>query len=227
MVKSIDFILQLFKWPTALFLMLSIPALIKSFEYFDFMNIKFYAFAAGCGFYLFTIIAVGYNICHSMQVISHELTHTLFAFLTFHDAGRIRMNPDGSGGSMVVKGKGNWLITLSPYFFPLFSFLYMLIMPTALKMLNNNWLIYAVFGYLFVYYAATVLEQVHPKQTDIIKEGYLFSSMVIAGANLYVTGIILAFNSKLWEGVKIYILLIQKLNLELAEHWIKLISDYF
>ena len=226
MAKITDAILKLLKWPTALCLLLSVPALIKAFDYFDFWNVKYFAFAAGIGFYLFTIVAVGYNICHSMQIISHELTHTLFAFLTFHDAGRIRLHPDGSGGSMVVKGGGNWLISLAPYFFPLFVFLYMLCMPRLLNLTEEHWLVYAIFGYLFAYYAATVLEQVHPQQTDIIKEGYLFSGIIIIGANLWVTGIILAFNSKLWEGIKIYFLLIAQLNIEQFTQLVKLITKY-
>lgn len=223
MARTIDLILKLLKWPVAIFLLLSIPALLQSYDYFNFHNIKFYAMGAGVGFYVLTILMAGYNNCHTMQVVSHELTHTFFAVLTFHEAGRVRINPDGSGGSMVVKGGGNWLITLAPYFFPLFAFIYMLIMPSLLKMSGGSWLVYAIYGYFIAYYWATVLEQVHPKQTDIIKEGYIFSIIFIVGANLYTTGMMLAFNSKLWAGIDIYLRLVMKLNIDNVRYLIKLI----
>lgn len=227
MARYIDLFLLWTKWPTAIFLLLSVPALIHSFDYFNFMTPKFYALAAGIGFYVLTIFIAGYNTCHTMQIISHELTHTLFAYLTFHNAGRIRLNPDGSGGSMVLKGRGNWLITLSPYFFPLFAFLFMLMMPLILRLSNDNWMVYGIFGYFIAYYWATVIEQVHPKQTDIKKEGYIFSAIVIVAANLYTTGIMLAFCSKSWEGVKIYLALIYRLSVEYGEELIKLIVQNF
>ena len=225
MAKIIDWILKWLKWPVAVFLLLSIPALLQSYEYFNFRNIKFYAMAAGVVFYVLTILTAGYNNCHTMQVVSHELTHTFFAALTFHSAGRVRINPDGSGGSMVVKGGGNWLITLAPYFFPLFAFLYMLIMPGLLRISDGHWLVHGVFGYFIAYYWATVLEQVHPKQTDIIKEGYIFSAILIVGANLYTTGMMLAFNLKLWAGVDIYLRLVTKLNIEYMHRVAALIAQ--
>ena len=227
MARIIDFILKWLKWPVAVFLLLSIPALLQSYEYFNFRNIKFYAMGGGVVVYVLMIFVAGYNNCHTMQVISHELTHIFFAMLTFHNAGRVRINPDGSGGSMVVMGGGNWLITLAPYFFPLFAFFYMLIMPVLLRVSDGHWLVYGIYGYLIAYYWATVLEQVHPKQTDIIKEGYIFSIIFIVGANLYTTGMVLAFNSKLWAGIDIYLRLVTKLNIENWHRLLALIAQNF
>ena len=227
MARYIDLLLLCIKWPMAVFLLFSIPALIRSFDYFNFMTPTFYALGMGIVFYALTLIFAGYNNCHTMQIISHELTHTFFAYLTFHNAGRIRLNPDGSGGSMTLKGRGNWLITLAPYFFPLLAFFYMLLMPFLLKITAETWLVYGVFGYFIAYYWATLAEQVHPKQTDIEREGYIFSIIVIIAANLYTTGIMLAFASKLWQGVAIYLSLVMKLNMEYADKLIELIIQNF
>ncbi len=227
MTRYIDWMLKLLKWPAALFLLLSVPALLQSYNYFNFMTVKFYAMGAGVLFYAATLVVAGYNTCHTMQVLSHELTHTFFAYLTLHDAGRVRINPDGSGGSMIVKGGGNWLITLSPYFFPLFAFFYMLIMPALLRMSDGHWLVYGVYGYFIAYYWVTVLEQVHPQQTDIIKEGYIFSTILIVGANLYTTGMMFAFTSKSWNGIDIYLRLVMKLNVENMQRLGVLIADNF
>jgi hypothetical protein len=87
-------------------------------------------------------------------------------------------------------------------------------MPGLLRVSEGHWLVYGIYGYFIAYYWATVLEQVHPKQTDIIKEGYIFSIIFIIGANLYTTGMVLAFNSKLWEGVDLYLRLVTKLNID-------------
>lgn len=226
MVKIIDLMFKIIKWPVAVFLLVSIPALLESYNYFQLNTIKFYAFAGGAVMYLATILLAGHNINQNMQTISHELTHMMFAYLTFHDAGRIRINPDDSGGSVMVQGR-NWLITLAPYFFPLFSFLFMLMMPGLLVASEGHFMVYGVFGYFFGYYWGTVISQVHPQQTDIIKEGYLFSTIFIVGANLYTTGIILAFNSKQWDGVLTYLRLVWKLDIH---YWLKaarLILQYF
>lgn len=221
MTKFIDFFINLTKWPVALFLLLSIPSLIESFNHFNYTTSKIYAFGGGVALYGAVIIFAGYNTCRNMQIISHELTHILFAVLTLHSAGHVRVNPDGSGGSMQLKGRGNWLITLSPYFFPLFAFLFMLIMPYLLRMTDNSWLIHAVFGFLVAYYWATVLDQTHPGQTDIIREGYIFSTIIILGANLYTTGFVLAFNSQQWNGIDKYLRLIAKLN---QQYWPQIIG---
>lgn len=214
MNKILDFLINFLRWPVACYFLISIPALLLSFNYFNYHSLKVYALGAGMFFYVATIIFAGYNNCQSMQIISHELTHTFFALLTLHCAGRIRLNPDGSGGSMRLLGGGNWLITLSPYFFPLFVFMYMLIMPFLLTITAHHWLVYSIFGYFFAYYWATVISQVHPQQTDILREGYLFSSIIIIGANLYITGIILAFNSQQWLGIEKYLKLVHHLNLQ-------------
>ncbi len=47
----------------------------------------------------------------------HELTHAIFAWCTGHRITAIHASAD-SGGEVRFVGRGNWLITLAPYFFP-------------------------------------------------------------------------------------------------------------
>ena len=49
MARIVDIILKILKWPVAVFLLLSIPALLQSYDYFNFRNIKFYAMGAEFG----------------------------------------------------------------------------------------------------------------------------------------------------------------------------------
>lgn len=219
--KFVDYTLLMLKWPVAILLATFIPSLVQSYNFFDFYTFKFAMLGAGVAFYVFILLTAGRNICFSMQIISHELTHVFFALLTFHNVGRVRLNPDDSGGSMVLKGRGNWLITLAPYFFPLFAFFYMLLMPWLLLTTGNHWLVHVIFGYFIAYYWATVLSQVHIKQTDIIKEGYFFSTIIIIAGNLYITGLLFAFNGHLWGGLIKY-------STRVWHHWLHfmpLLSD--
>lgn len=228
MSRIVDFILYILKWPAALFLLFSAPALWQSFDHFNFLTARFYALGGGIIVYVLTILIAGYDVCSNMQIISHELTHTVFAYLTLHSAGRIRLNPDGSGGSMMIrKGMGNWIIALSPYFFPLFAAIYMIIMPALLIMSGNHWLVYAVLGYFVAYYWATVISQVHPKQTDIIGQGYVFSAIIIITLNLLTTGILLAYTSQSWHGVDKYLNIVNKHNIQNLQNFASLILQYF
>lgn len=220
MGRFLDFIINLLRWPVAILLVLNIPAFAMALTHVNFYNLKFYAFGAGVIFYVVTAFMSGSEIRSSMQIVSHELTHALFAYLTCHWVGRIRLNPDDSGGSMTLRGRGNWLITLSPYFFPLFTVLFMLIMPALLSAFEGKFeklLIYAIYGFFAAYYWATVISQVHTEQTDIIREGFFFSGIIIVGGNLLVTGIIFAFCTRLWDGVGIYFKILEKLNLQYVE----------
>lgn len=227
MHKIMDYIVNLLKLPAALYLLFSVPALVTVYRYFDFYTFKFLMVGAGFVFFWGTIFLSGYTTRNSMQVISHELTHTFFAYLTLHNAGRIRLNPDGSGGSMQLNGHGNWLISLAPYFFPLFAFFYMLLMPYLLKVSDNNWVVYAILGYFLAYHWLVVLTQVHPRQTDLSQVGFIFSGIVIVGANLFSNGIVLAFASKSWDGVFTFLRLVQKLNVEHAQKIYALIAANF
>ena len=224
MWRLTDFIINLLRWPTALILIVFTPALAMSYRHFNFYTLNFLALGCGVFVFCFSAMASGYNIRHAMQIIAHELTHSLFAILTLHKVSNIRLNPDESGGSMMLKGKGNWLITLSPYFFPLPAFVYMLIMPFFVSELEGmpKFICYAVLGYFLAYYWSTVLSQVHKEQTDIIREGYLFSAIIIVSLNLFVTGAIFAYCSKSWSGIATYCRLILKLTTEYIEQTVLL-----
>ena len=226
MNKLIDGIINIIRWPAAIAVLSFLPALIMSYEHFNFYSRPFLFFGAGIVFFWIIAFTVGSEIRHQIQIIAHELTHTLFAILTLHFVKKIRLNPDGSGGSMQLSGHGNWLIVLAPYFFPLFAALYMLIMPFLLKITDNHWLIYAIFGYFTAYYWETVLSQVHSKQTDIILCGYLFSGIMIVCFNLFINGVIFAFVRHLWDGCFLYIQLVWRLYLDFWQPVTEFIMPY-
>jgi len=60
------------------------------------------------------------------------------------------------------------------------------------------------FGYFVGYYVDTVISQIHDKQTDLKEVGYPFCCAFLPGANMWVFGSLLAFNSKSWAGFVAY-----------------------
>lgn len=219
MAKIIDKIINLFKWPIALYMLFSLPALFSSLDFFNFINFKSLALCTGFFMYFIAKTISDSSVRISMQIVAHELTHSFFALITFHKIKHIRLDPEGSGGEMGFVGVGNWLIVIAPYFFPLFGFFYMLLM----SYLPQNLIFNGVLGYFLGYHMDTVGSQIHDKQTDLPKVSYKFCWMFLPGANLWIIGSFLAYNSKGWESVKIYFDLINKLNLKNLEYIINLI----
>lgn len=219
MAKIFDKIVNLFKWPIAFYMLVSLPAFAGSIDFFNFKNFKYLALGAGFFMYFIARTMADSSVKTSMQIVAHELTHSFFALITFHKVKHIRLDPEGKGGEMGFTGGGNWLITISPYFFPLFGFFYMLIIP----FFPENIIFNGILGYILGYHVDTVCSQIHDKQTDLPKVTYKFCWMFLPGANFWVIGSIFAFNSKGWEGVKIYFDLINQLNLENFEYLISLV----
>lgn len=142
-----DLLLGLAKWPAALLAVLSLPALVQALHYLQLGNLRFFAFAGGAFLYLALKIIAAARSNISMQILAHELTHTFFALLTFHKVVHIHLNMDESGGAMGFKGRGNWLITIAPYFFPLFLFFMMLAVTFFSSKIPDSLMVNGVFGY--------------------------------------------------------------------------------
>ena len=211
-------LIEMLKWPVAFFMVATLPALVRSFSYFNFMQFKFFAMFGGMLCYLISRGMSDPSVKANMQIIAHETTHALFALMTLHKIKHIKVADDDSGGSMSFEGEGNWLIIIAPYFFPLFVALFMLILP-LFGDFSGHIIMNALFGYFVAYHIDTVVSQIHEKQTDLPKVSYKFCLLFLPGANLWMLGMMMAFNSRLWDGVRQY----QQLVLWLAGHdWLNL-----
>ncbi|MBQ8869755.1 MAG: M50 family metallopeptidase [Alphaproteobacteria bacterium] len=219
MANFLDKIINLFKWPIAIYMLISLPALFSSVDFFSFTSFKYVALGAGFFMYFIARTMADSSVKTAMQIVAHELTHSFFALITFHKVKHIRLDPEGSGGEMGFAGEGNWLIVIAPYFFPLFGFFYMLIMPYFPESIMFN----GILGYILGYHMDTVGSQIHDKQTDLPKVSYKFCWMFLPGANFWTIGSIIAYNSKGWLGVKVYFDLINRLNLQNFEYLINLV----
>lgn len=216
----IDKIINLLKWPAALLALYSLPAFYQSLSYFAFNNIKFVALLGGIVLFFVARTSMDSGVKTSMQIVAHELTHSFFAVLTLHKVKHIRVEDDNSGGSMGFVGEGNWLIVIAPYFFPLFCFVLMIGIGFYLHFAKINWVVSAVFGYFIGYHIDAVTSQIHEKQTDLSKVGYPFCWIFLPGANMWIIGSMLAFNSNGWSTLWRYQQLIAELNWQnLAYLW--------
>lgn len=213
MSRFLDFVLGLLKWPAALAALASLPAMIQVLDYFHLNNMRFFVFLAGAFVYLGLKIVASARSNVSMQILAHEFTHIFFALLTFHKVTHIHLNMDESGGAMAFKGKGNWLIVIGPYFFPLFLFFLMLGMTFWGGKISESLWINGILGYFFAYHLESVVVQIHGEQPDFKVVGFLFCWLFLPGANLFVCSVILAFNNGGWAAVLKYATAVYRLDL--------------
>ncbi len=123
-----------------------------------------------------------------VYVFGHELTHALWTWLF---GGRVKKFKATANGGHVVITKNNFLIALAPYFFPLYTF--MVVVVFVAGQLLWGWTHYLVWFHLLLgaTYAFHVMLTWHilkARQSDITQQGYLFSAVIIFLGN---TGVLL------------------------------------
>lgn len=227
MQTLINKFIEWLKWPVALYMFISLPAYIQSFEYFKLVNIPSMAMIGG---FLLFFISRGFmdsEMKVSMEIAAHEMTHAFFAFLTLHKVKSIRVNPDNDGGAMSFEGPSNWLIVIAPYFFPLFGMMVMVAISIYTRYAPSNFIINMIIGFFIGYHIDTVASQIHEKQTDLPKVGYKFCVVFLPGANLWAIFSMMAFNSRGWDGFWVYQNLISHLNSRNIDFAIKYLSNIF
>ncbi len=116
------------------------------------------------------------------MVLEHELTHTIFAVLTFHKVVGLCATEKNGGIMGFVGGKGNWLIDLAPYFFPTLG----VIVSIMLHFANDSYddILIAILGFFIMYHIHSTIKEFSFKQPDIQEAGVIFSILFLPGANL-------------------------------------------
>ena len=214
--KQINRFLGLIKWPIGILMVaLIVPAFQADFYLFDKYTDKeillefFFPFGATVIFFLIMPGLSG----SFLTITEHELTHMLFAVLTFHKPRALDVN-QGTGGSFSFEGEGNWLIALAPYFFPTFTFFLMIgvsVYQAIYHTLPDFYLI--LFGIFIGYHFIVTLFEIHPEQTDFVVAGPIFTICFLPGINLLIYGMLFAYLLKGWEGIPMYYyLLAQKIT---------------
>ena len=208
-------------------MLLSLPAYIQSLYYFKFTNLQYVALFGGFFLFFISRSMMDSSVKSNMEIVAHEMTHAFFALLTLHKVTGIRVEGDNSGGNMSFEGEGNWLIVIAPYFFPLFGFFYMIAFSVYTHFAPSNLILNGVLGFFIGYHLDTVGSQIHEKQTDLPKVSYKFCAMFLPSANLWAVGSILAFNTRGWAGVSLYLDLINYLNVRNWNYVKALLANLF
>ena len=129
--------------------------------------------------------------------LEHELTHALFALATLHPVTGLRATAF-RGGHVTFLGKGNWLITTAPYFFPTLSLVLLVVaffVPGLLAGVANF-----LIGVSFAYHITSTLRETHPGQTDLQQAGLVFCCLFLPTANIVTFGTVLGFIYEGWQG---------------------------
>jgi len=136
--------------------------------------------------YYFVWGGLGYLIIHLLfkkpilaYVVGHEMTHALFAMLF---GGKVTSLHASNRGGRVTITRSNFLITLAPYFFPLYTFLALLLYGVAhaahAQGIALDILVF-VSGATFAFHVMLTLVFLGTDQTDIREHGQIFSYPLI------------------------------------------------
>ncbi|SPE52248.1 conserved membrane hypothetical protein [Verrucomicrobia bacterium] len=121
-----------------------------------------------------------------IYVFGHELTHALWTWLM---GGKVKRFKASANGGHVVVSKSNFLISLAPYFFPLYALLVVLVFLVGHWLWN--WRPYVVWFHLllgaaYAFHLTLTWHILKHSQTDITEQGYLFSAVVVFLGNVTV-----------------------------------------
>lgn len=146
--------------------------------------------------FLLTLFFLSAN--NFFAILNHELTHNLWAVLSFSRPTSLQVKA-GKSGNFAFNGRKNIMTVLSPYFFPLttlFLFpLYFIISPSYTQYY------FLALGLSFGYSVATEIKQAHYAQPDLKVYGLLPSYLIIIFFQIFIFGLLLFFVGEGRNGV--------------------------
>ncbi len=135
-----------------------------------------YYFLSGCLSYLTLHFLFRKPIL--TYVFGHELTHAFFAVLF---GGSVKSFKAGERGGQVMVTKSNFVITLAPYFFPLYTFLVLLayLMTVSADAPRAAGVLIFFTGASFCFHLVLTIIFLQTDQKDIREHGVVFSYPLI------------------------------------------------
>lgn len=126
-----------------------------------------------------------------VYVVGHELTHALWTWLF---GGKVKRFKATAKGGQIEATRTNFLITLAPYFFPVYAAAIVLVF--AAGHLVWGWAPYRIWfhfalGFAYAFHVSLTGQVLRTRQSDITRHGYLFSAVVIwlGNAGLLLVGL--------------------------------------
>ncbi len=165
---------------------------------------EFLFFGVGC--FLWLALFYGFRTRFMMwcYVAGHELTHALFVLICQGKITKIHISAEGGH---VLTNRNNFLISLSPYFFPFYTAVVILLwalMEWTLKEIKQPdtvWL-YGLIGVSWMFHLTFTIWMIRREQPDLDQNGRLFSFVIIFIANILLicTMLIIASPTATFEG---------------------------
>lgn len=141
--------------------------------------------------YYFLLGTAAYLAIHTIfkkpiltYVFGHELTHAFFAVLF---GGSVKSFHASDRGGRVTITKSNFIITLAPYFFPLYTFCALILYwaSTAARIRGSEgWLIFFS-GITYAFHLVLTFAFLRTDQDDIREHGVLFSYLLVYLFNIF------------------------------------------
>jgi hypothetical protein len=131
-----------------------------------------------------------------IYVFGHELTHALWVWIM---GGRVSRFKVTRSGGHIVTDRNNFLIALSPYFFPLYSILAIAIYGVLSLFCNvqpYGRLLYAAIGATWAFHFIFTCWMIPKNQTDLRDHGTFFSLVIIYLMNLLLLSVMLVLASR-------------------------------
>lgn len=183
--------------------------------YFPLLALFLYEFIRICGFvyanytsYYWFLIGIGAYLVLGLffrknrkwlQTFSHELTHTLVGMLYFRKIHSFTAER-GEGVMSYTPSRyniGAVMISLSPYFLPIFTIFLLLIRHMIAG--DSVYIFDILIGFTFAFHLGCFIAQTGSYQTDLQKHGLFFSYLVIATwLTLNVSLVVLSIYSNLF-----------------------------
>lgn len=203
MRDAVHALLAIVKWPLALVLLALLPVLLlalgRALLLFARQPAAWWPLAAGMA--VFAVLRLlrrgGRRPMHWLYTLEHELTHAFFALLTFNRV--TRLSAARGGGEMEFEGRANWLISLSPYFFPTFCLLPLVALHLAVPG-AQSWLL-GLLGLTLGLHLHGTAQELHRGQPDLHRHGLLASACILPGAILASLLLVLAAVPGQWRPV--------------------------
>ncbi|RMF60059.1 MAG: hypothetical protein D6748_04920 [Calditrichaeota bacterium] len=159
------------------------------------------SFLSGLIIYLLMSVFIFKQRGEFWNILEHELTHALFALLFFKRVDSLSTKRD-YGGEVVVHGS-NFIITLSPYFFPLFTVLILFIKPFMFT--NIQWVLNFLLGFTLMFHLLHLFREFHISQPDIRRSGFIFSMIVVLFFNIVFIGLCLVSLKGGWREMGMFL----------------------
>jgi len=121
-----------------------------------------------------------------LHVFGHELTHILWSMLFGGKMQEMYVSRDEGG--YTTYSRGNFLVTLAPYFFPLYAFFFLILHLIVAAKYRPY--IDGLVGFSIAFHVMLTLYSIRHGQPDLNRAGVVFSLAFIYMMNCFVLGTI-------------------------------------